>query len=214
MFELPADPALPDGVFVEDVALVLDEIAVITSPTPKSRRAERVAVEAVLAPFRRMARLPEVAHLEGGDVLRVGRTLFVGLSARTGEPGLRALEVIARPLGYSVVPVRVTGCLHLKSACCAVDDETIPLNPTWVTPGSFPGLRLIEVSESEPFGANVLRLPGAVLASTAFPATAERIRSLGMNVIEIDVSELHKAESGVTCMSLLFTAAEQPDNSK
>ena len=87
--ELPADPAHPDGVFVEDTAVVLDEVAVLTSPTPPSRRGELAAVEAALAPFRRLARLPPEAFLEGGDVLRVGRTLFVGLSGRTGEAGLR-----------------------------------------------------------------------------------------------------------------------------
>jgi dimethylargininase len=202
--ELPADPALPDGVFVEDAAVVLDEVAVVTAPTPPSRRGEPVAVAAALAPFRRVARLPSDAFLEGGDVLRVGRTLFVGLSGRTGEVGLRALEGIVRPLGYSVVPVRVTGCLHLKSAVCAVDDETVVVNRAWVNTAPFSGLRLVDVPALEPFGANVLRLPGVVLASAAYPETADVIRGLGHRLLTVDVSELHKAESGMTCMSLVF----------
>jgi dimethylargininase len=204
VIELPADPAFPDGVFVEDTAVVLDEVAVLTAPAPPSRRGERTAVEAALAPFRPVVRLPEGAFLEGGDVLRVGRTLFVGQSGRTGEAGVRALGEIVRQFGYSVVPVRVTGCLHLKSAACAVDGETVLLNRGWVDVGPFAGFRLVDVPAAEPFGANLLRLPGAMVVSSAFPETANLIRRLGHRVVPVDVSELHKAESGVTCMSLVF----------
>src|SRR5262245_57539769 len=122
VIELEADPTLPDGVFVEDTAVVLDEVAVIAAPALPSRVAEVHAVADALRPFRPLARLPEGARLDGGDVLRVGRSLYVGLSSRTDEVGLRSLEEIVRPLGYVVVPVRVTGCLNLKSACCDVDD--------------------------------------------------------------------------------------------
>jgi dimethylargininase len=205
--ELSADPVHPDGVFVEDVAVVLDEVAVLTSPAPPSRRGERAAVEAALAPFRPLARLPLDTFLEGGDVLRLGRTLYVGLSGRTGAAGLQALSDLARPLGYSVAPVRVTGCLHLKSAACAVDDETVLLNRAWVDAGPFAGRRLVDVPSSEPFGANVLRLPGSVVVSSAFPQTADLVRRLGHRVVTVGVSELHKAESGVTCMSLVFPDA-------
>jgi dimethylargininase len=208
VIELPSDPALPDGVFVEDTAVVLDEVAVLTSPTPPSRRGERTAIETAIAPFRRLARLQPDAFLEGGDVLRVGRTLYVGLSSRTNAAGLQSLSDAVRPFGYSVVPVRVTGCLHLKSAVCAVDAETILVNRVWVEVEPFSRLRLMDVPESEPFGANVLRLPGAVLASDAYPETADLIRRLGLRVVTVDVSELHKAESGVTCMSLVFEGGD------
>jgi len=204
VIELPADPAYPDGVFVEDTAVVFDELAVLTAPAPPSRRGERAAVEAALAPFRQFARLPEDAFLEGGDVLRVGRTLFVGLSGRTSEAGVRALAEVVRRHGYAVVPVRVTGCLHLKSAACAVDEKTVLVNRAWVDVEPFGGLRLVDVPAAEPFGANVLRLPGALVVSSAFPETAEIVRGLGHRVVTVDVSELHKAESGVTCMSLVF----------
>ena len=203
--ELPADPAFPDGVFVEDAAVVLDEVAVLTAPAPRSRRGELAAVEVALAPLRPLARLPQDAFLEGGDVLRVGRTLFVGLSGRTGAAGVRALDGIVRPFGYAVVPVRVTGCLHLKSAACAVDDETVLVNRAWVDADPLAGPRLVDVPAAEPFAANVLRLPGAVVVSAAYPATAELVGRLGHRVIEVDVSELHKAEAGVTCMSLVLT---------
>ncbi|MBX9585081.1 MAG: hypothetical protein K2X87_32650 [Gemmataceae bacterium] len=202
--ELPADPALPDGVFVEDMAVVLDEVAVLTSVAPPSRRGERAAVEAALAPFRPLVRLPADAFLDGGDVLRVGRTLYVGLTARTGEAGRRALAEAVRPFGYEVVPIRVTGCLHLKTAAAAADGETVLINRAWAEAGPFAGLRLVDVPAAEPFGANALSLPGAVLASAAHPATADLVRGLGLRVVPLDVGELHKAEAGLTCMSLVF----------
>jgi dimethylargininase len=118
---------------------------------------------------------------------------------------VRALEGTVGPLGYAVVPVRVNGCLHLKSAACAVDDGTLLVNRAWVDAAPFAGLRLVDVPAAEPFGANVLRLPDAVVVSAAFPETAALVRGLGYRVVAVDVSELHKAESGVTCMSLVFT---------
>ncbi len=212
VIELPAGPAQPDGVFVEDTAVVLDEVAVLTSPRPASRRGELAAVEAALAPFRQLLRLPPDAFLEGGDVVRIGRTLFVGLSGRTGQAGLRALDDQLRPFGYTLVPVHVAGCLHLKSAVCTLDDETVLLNRAWVDGEPFARLRQVDVPDSEPFGANVLHLPGTILASAAFPATADLVRSFGLRVVTVDVSELHKAESGVTCMSLLFDTDDRPDS--
>jgi dimethylargininase len=208
--ELPADPAMPDGVFVEDTAVVLDELAVLAAPASASRREEWPAVEAALRPFRSIVRLPKEAHLEGGDSVRVGRTLYVGLGGRTSEAGLRALEAFVRPLGYSAVPVRVNGCLHLKSACCALDEASLLVNRTWLEASAFAGLRLVDVPAQEPWGANVLSLPGATLVSAAYPRTVELVRGLGHAVVALDVSELHKAEAGLTCMSLVFRDERTP----
>jgi dimethylargininase len=207
VIELPADPALPDGVFVEDTAVVLDEVAVIASPSPPSRRAEPLAVATALRPFRPLLRLPAGVCLEGGDVLRLGRTLYVGLSSRTSEAGMRGLEAVVRPFGYAVVPVRVHGCLHLKSGCVALDEETLLVNPAWVDTEALFGVRLVHVPREEPSGANVLRLPGVVLVSGAFPRTADLVKDLGYPAVVLDVSELHKAEAGLTCMSLVFEEA-------
>jgi dimethylargininase len=202
--ELPSDPSLPDGVFVEDTALVLDELAVITSPSPPSRREEWHAIEAALRPFRPLVRLPAGAYLEGGDVLRVGRTLYVGQGGRTSEAGLRELDALVRPLGYAVAPVRLGSCLHLKSACGALDGATLLVNRAWLEPGALSGHRLVDVPAEEPWGANVLPLPGATLVSAACPRTADLVHGLGHPTVALDVSELHKAEAGLTCMSLLF----------
>jgi dimethylargininase len=204
VIELPSDPSLPDGVFVEDPAVVLDELAVITWLSPPARREEWPAIAAALRPCRPLIRLPESAYLEGGDVLRVGRTLYVGQGGRTREVGYRALDEIVRPLGYTVVPVRLDGCLHLKSACSALDGETLLVNRAWLEGGALSGLRLVDVPAQEPWGANVLPLPGATLVSAACPRTADLVCTLGHPAVALDVSELHKAEAGLTCMSLVF----------
>lgn len=201
---LPSDSAFPDGVFVEDTAVVLDEVAVLTSPAPQSRRGESAAIGAALSPYRRCLQLPPDALLEGGDVLRVGRTLFVGLSSRTNESGVSALEAAVRPFGYSVASSRVTGCLHLKSAVCALDDETVLINRNWVEEAPFSRFLKLDVPRSEPFAANVLRLPDRILVSSEYDAAQDLIQSRGFRMISLDVSELHKAEAGLTCMSLLF----------
>jgi dimethylargininase len=201
--ELPADPTLSDGVFVEDTALVLDELAVITSPSPPSRRKEWPAIEAALQLFRPVVRLPPTAYLEGGDVLRMGRVLYVGQGGRTQKAGLAALDKIVRALGYKVVPVPLHDSLHLKSACCALDAETVLVNQEWLDPGILSGLRLVNVPADEPRGANVLALPGKTFVSASFPQTADLLCDLGHRVVTLDVSELHKAEAGLTCMSLV-----------
>jgi len=206
LIELPADPAHPDGVFVEDTAVVLDEVAIVTRPKPLSRRGELGAIEGAILPFRTVRRLPADAWLEGGDVLRMNRTLYVGQSSRTGEAGLQALIDIVNPFGYTVIPVRVTGCLHLKSACCALDTESVLVNRAWVDAEAMANVRQVELPATEPWGANVLRLPGVVVVSASFPRTLDLVRGLGHTAIALDVSELHKAESGLTCMSLLFNA--------
>jgi dimethylargininase len=202
--ELPADPGLPDCCFVEDVAVVLDEVALLTLPGAASRRGEIAAVEAVLDRFRPLERTPLPATLKGGDVLRVGRTLFVGRSARTNEAGIARLAAVAEPLGYRVRPVSVTGCLHLKSAVTALDDERLLANPAWIDMAPLAGLGVVPVAPGEPGAANILRVGGLVIAHPGFPRTFDRIADLGYAVRPLDVSEFIKAEAALTCKSLLL----------
>jgi dimethylargininase len=204
--DLPADPALPDCCFVEDVAVVLDEVALLTMPGAPSRRGEIAAVEEALARYRPLEHTPLPARLEGGDVLRLGRRLFVGRSPRTNEAGIARLAAVAEPLGYRVVPVTVTGCLHLKSAVTALDDERILANPGWADMAPFAGLGVVPVVPEEPGAANVLRVAGLVVAHPGFPRTLDRIAALGYAVRTLDVSEFIKAEASLTCKSLLFRA--------
>jgi dimethylargininase len=204
--ELPADLDFPDCCFVEDTAVVLDEVALLTRPGAPSRRGEIPEVEAALARYRPIETTPAPATLEGGDVLRVGPTLYVGHSARTNEAGIARLAAVAEPLGYRVVPVAVAGCLHLKSAVTALDQERLLVNREWLDPSPFRGLDLVDVAPGEPGAANVLRVAGVVIAHPGFPRTIERISALGYAVRPLDVSEFLKAEAALTCKSLLFAA--------
>ncbi|MBM4003489.1 MAG: dimethylargininase [Planctomycetes bacterium] len=201
---LPADPRFPDGLFVEDTAIVLPELAVIARPAPLLRRGEVERIAERLANYRPCFGLDPDAFLEGGDVLRVGRTLYAGCSQRSNAAGIASLRRIVEPIGYSVVPVRVDGCLHLKTACTALDEQTLLANCSWIDAAAFHGLQIVPVPEQEPWGANVLRLKLAILASDSYPRTLDLIASLGFAPLPVAASEFHKAEAGLTCLSLLL----------
>lgn len=200
---LPAAPDLPDAVFVEDTALVLDELAVLTRPASLTRQAELALIEPVLRRWRNVTRLAAPATVEGGDILRMGRTLFVGLSVRTNQAGIDGLRALVEPRGYQVVPVAVTGCLHLKTACTALDDETVLINAGWIDATPFQTFRQVPVDPAEPWGGNVLRLNGRLIMNQAFPRTLDCVVARGYDVIRLDISEFLKAEAGLTCMSLI-----------
>ena len=202
--EIPPDDALPDGCFVEDAAVVLDEAALITMPGAASRRGELPAVAQALGRLRRLERTEQPATIEGGDVLRVGRTVFVGRSPRTNEAGIARLRAFAEPLDYAVVPVEVTGCLHLKSAVTALDDARLLANTAWIDVRPFAALEIVDVPEEEPGAANVLCIDGTIVAHPGFPRTIERIAARGYAPRLLDVSEFLKAEAALTCKSLLL----------
>jgi dimethylargininase len=203
---LPADPSFPDGVFVEDPAIVLDEVAIITRPGAESRRGETAGIAQALSPFRELRYITEPATLEGGDVIHAGRTLYVGVSRRTNREGIVQLAEVLRPFDYGVVPVEVTGCLHLKSGACWAGGDVILANRTWIDADPFRGFRIIDVPDSEPSAADVLPLLGRVLVPSNFVCTSKVLEATGIKVYPIDVSELQKAEAGVTCMSLIFVS--------
>jgi dimethylargininase len=201
---VPPAHDLPDSVFVEDVAIVLDEIAIITRPGAASRRPEREAVAAVLAEYRPLRSIAAPGTLDGGDVLRLGRTLYVGLSTRTNEDGAQQLARHVEPFGYGVEYVHTAGCLHLKSAATAVDSDRVLCNPAWVDPRAFRCVEIIEVDPAEPHAANVLRLGDTILCAASYGRTAADLKARGYSVSTVDVSELAKAEAGVTCCSLII----------
>ena len=204
---LAPEPDLPDGVFVEDAAVVLDEIAVLTRPGAPSRRAEVRSVAAALASYRECRALEDPATLDGGDVLVIDRHVFVGLSTRTNRDGVSQLAGFLQPFGYSVLPLAVESCLHLKSAVTRVGPSTVLLNADWVDKNAFRAYDRIEVHPDEPWGANALAVGTVVLYPAAFPRTRERLTSRGLEIQAVDLSELAKAEGGVTCCcSLVFDA--------
>ena len=202
-------PELPDSVFVEDTAVVLDEVAVVARPGAPSRRPEVDGVADRLARLRPLVRIEPPGTLDGGDVLVLGRRVFVGRSARTNDDAIAQLDRVLRPLGYDVQSVEVRGCLHLKSAVTAVGPASLLLSSDWIAPGPFGGLDLVEVDPAEPYAANVLWVGGAVLMPAAHQRTRRLLDALGLPVVAVDVSELAKAEGGVTCCSIIV--AERGD---
>lgn len=200
---LPDEPGLPDSVFVEDTAVVLPELAVIARPGAPSRRPEVDSVVELLGEHRELVFIEEPGTLDGGDVLVLGRDVWVGDSRRTNRAGFDQLRSALLHHGYQVRHAPVRGCLHLKSAATAIGDGAILLNSGWTATDRFAGVDLVEVPEREPHAANVLRLGDAVLMPAGHPATRDLLLGRGLDVHEVDVAELMKAEAGVTCCSII-----------
>ena len=202
--ELPEEPDRPDSVFVEDTAFILPEAAVITRPGADSRKPEIETIAPALTPHRTLLRMKEPASVDGGDVLVVGKEIFIGLSTRSNIESVAQLNVLLAEFGYAVRGVEMTDCLHLKTAVTRVDDATLLINPNWVDPSNFPGLDLIEIDASEPFAANCLPVRGKIIYPTTFPKTQRRLEQRGYSIVSVDLSELAKAEGAVTCCSLII----------
>ena len=206
--ELPAMPEHPDSVFVEDAAVVLGDLAILTRPGTASRADEPRHLQPTLESLGlRIAALAFPATLDGGDVLRIGRTLYVGQGTRTNADGIAQLAALATPLGFELVAVPLGPSLHLKTAVTALDDETLLVNRAGVDPSRFRALRVIDVDQSEPFAANVLRLPRALVVNAAFRFTRRRIEAHamahGIAMHAVDIGEFGKAEAGLTCLSVI-----------
>lgn len=198
----------PDSVFVEDTAIVLDEVAVLASMGAESRRGETAGIERELRNHQKVERIALPATIEGGDVLRMGRSLLVGVSSRTNRAGVNALDDVVRRYGYKVIPVPVHDCLHLKTACTALPDETLLVNPAWLDLAPLREFDRVPVPESEPWAANIALVGATVWVAAEHKRTAEMIRQRGFEVRTVELSEFAKAEGGVTCLSLLFSAKE------
>ena len=198
------DPGLPDCVFIEDTAVVVPELAVMSRPGAESRRGELVAVESALRNVRPVARIEAPGTLDGGDVLRIGRRIWVGCGARTNAAGVAGLARLLEPHGYDVMPVDFRGCLHFKSGCSQSGPGQVLLNPDWIDSGLFTGLEVIEVDPGEPFAANVLLVGDQLMVDRTFERTNRRLEARGCRPTVLDNSELAKAEGGLTCGSILL----------
>lgn len=204
---LGANRAMADCVFVEDTALVLDEIAVMMSPGAESRRREPAGIEPELRKYRRIERVSLPGTIDGGDIVVSGKSVYVGESARTNAAGIEMLRQILAPYGYSVTGVKTTGCLHLKTACSALPDGRFLVNIDWIDASMLPADQLLHVPTNEPWAGDVLVIGSKIIVSSAFPETIGLLRAQGWDVIPVNVSEYAKAEGGVTCLSLVFRAS-------
>lgn len=196
----------PDGVFVEDTALVLDEVAFSMRPGAESRRREVPGMVAALMAYREVISIGAPATIDGGDVVVIGKRILVGRSARTNAEGVDALSTLARRFNYAVRGVRMNGCLHLKSGCTALPDGRLLINRGWIDARDLGDFDMVDVPAAEPWGGDVAYIGERVIAAAAFEQTLETLRAAGYPVRPVDVSEFAKAEGGVTCMSLLVAS--------
>ena len=203
---LPDTPELPDSVFVEDTAVVLDDLAIVTRPGAESRRPEIDTVVPLLRQWRPVATIDAPGTLDGGDVLVTPGRIFVGLSSRTNEDGAKQLATFGAPHGFATTCLRVSGCLHLKSAVTLAANDTLVLNPDWIEPAAFPEFRVLPIDPTEPFAANVLRIGDRVLCAAEHPRTRERLEGAGISTLTVEADELAKAEGGLTCGCLLVSS--------
>ena len=201
---VPTEAGLADSVFIEDTAIVLDEVAVLLRPGAASRVPEVAGVETVLRQYRTLASIQPPGTLDGGDLLRIGNVIFAGLSTRSNQSGIDQLRDIVIDFGFSVTTVKTTKCLHLKSAVSEVAPGTLLINPDWINDSAFGDYELIEVAREEPHGANALLVGRNVLFPASFPRTMDKLVTRGIKVTPIDLSELQKAEGAATCCSLIL----------
>jgi dimethylargininase len=206
VISLPAEPDLPDSVFVEDTALVLDEVALLTRPGAISRRPEVESISRTLSPHRELERIEAPGCLDGGDILQAGRMIYVGISTRSNPSAIQQMQSKLKKYGYHVKGIKVTGCLHLKSAVTCVAENMLLINPTWIDKAEFEGYEILEVHPAEMYGANAVQVGEVLLYQPGFPETAQRLEAAGLQLNLVDASELGKAEGALTCCSLIFKA--------
>lgn len=203
VIELDEEPSLPDSVFVEDTAFILDEVAVITRPGADSRKPEVDSIIKALSPHLPLVHVTEPATVDGGDALVLGKNIYIGLSTRSNQAALDQLQNALGDYGYKVIGVELRDCLHLKTAISKVDEQTVLINPNWVDTSHFKNLDWIEVDPAEPFAANCLPVNGSIIYPTSFPKTRATLEARGYKIQEVTVDELAKAEGAVTCCSLI-----------
>jgi len=204
VIELRAEADLPDSVFVEDTAFILPEAAVITRPGADSRKPETESIIPALSPYIKLIHVREPATVDGGDVLVLGKNIYIGRSTRSNREAIDQLNEMLGEFGYTVIGVEMHDCLHLKSAVTRVDDKTLLINKNWVDTHHFEKYDLIEVDPSELYAANCLPIGESIIFPTTFPKTRAKLEERGYKVVTVDISELAKAEGAVTCCSLII----------
>jgi dimethylargininase len=205
VLELPAEADLPDSVFVEDTAVILPEVALLTRPGADSRKPETDSIARALSPYREIVRINPPATVDGGDVLVLGKDIFIGMSTRSNGEAVRQMNDLLARYGYRARGVELTDCLHLKSAVTRVDESTLLIDRRWVDVEHFEGFRCLDIDPSEPYAANCLPVNGRIIYPTAFPKTRQRLEEAGFTIQAIPMDELAKAEGAVTCCSLIVS---------
>lgn len=205
---LPEDSSHPDSVFVEDPAVIFDEMAFLNRLGVPSRQGETLSLREHLSPYRSTHQITPPGTLEGGDVLQVDRKVFVGISKRTNLEAIEQIQIQLKSYDYEVIPLELKECLHLKTACTYIGQQTFILNPQWVRKdffcSAFPQYKALTVHPSEPFAANTIKVGHTLITSASAPQTNQSLIAKGFSIQTLDISEVEKAEGGLTCLSLIF----------
>jgi len=199
--EVPPADDCPDSVFVEDTMLAFGDLAIVSRPGAQARRPEIDVMPELLASLgMTVAHIREPGTVDGGDVLKVDDTVYVGSGGRTNAAGIQQMRRLLEPVGARVIAVPVTKVLHLKSAVTALPDGTIiGFEPIVDDPRIFPSFRAMP----EESGAHVVVLDAeSVLMAADCPQSAALVRSLGYDVVTVDITEFEKLEGCVTCLSV------------
>lgn len=204
VIELPEEPDLPDSVFVEDAAFILPEVAVITRPGADSRKSETESIARAISPYRRLIHVTSPATIDGGDVLVLGKNIYIGLSTRSSITAVNQLQSQLDEFGYTVTGIKLSDCLHLKTAVTRINDQSLLINPKWVDATIFEDYDLIEVASEEPFAANCLPIQETIIYPSSFPKTQKKLEKKGIQILNVNLEELAKAEGAVTCCSLII----------
>ncbi len=192
------------SIFVQRVGVLLPEVAIIGCSTVTDRLPDAESIVRAIAEHRPVQSIAEPGLLDGGDVVRIGRTLYVAESHRTNADGISQLREIALPFGYDVRTVEIRDCTHLKTGCSFIPPHFVVLNPNWVSPDAFGDLVVIPVDEKEPSAANTLTIGKTTLVSASHPKTEKRLKEAGITTRKLNISEIEKAQAGLSCISLLL----------
>lgn len=199
---LEADERYPDGCFVEDTAVITDEVAIITRPGDPSRLGEEESILQTISKYKKIERILAPGNLDGGDILRVEKKFYIGITKRTNTEGANQLAQILSKYGYTATQIPVKDILHLKTGIAYLGDNNfIGVDEL---KGIAQGKNMIKVEQSEEYSANCLRVNDNLIIPKGFPKSKSQIVSLGYNIIELDMSEFRKMDGGLTCLSLLF----------
>ena len=201
---LDALPDHPDAYFVEDTAVVTDRVAVITNPGAEARKGEEETIAPVLAQYRKIEKIAPPGTLDGGDVLQVGEHFFIGISERTNPEGAGQLGHILKSYGYAYTTVTVGDGLHFKSSVNYVGKNTLLVTEEFTENDRVKDYDTIVVDRQESYAANTLFINDHLLVPRGYPQTLKKLKALGLDIIELDTSEVRKMDGGLTCMSIRF----------
>ncbi|MCG8337076.1 MAG: arginine deiminase family protein [Proteobacteria bacterium] len=202
---LDADEDHPDSVFVEDTAIVTDQLAVITRPAPESRQSEIISMgKTIDKMFKDVRKIEAPGTLEGGDVMRIGSRFYIGLSGRTNKEGAQQLIINLEDYGYEACTVKMDELLHLKTGVSTLGDKTILVDPELASEEQFKPYQHIKVESAESYAANCIRVNDFILFAQGYPITKQKLVEAGFKLIELDMSEFRKLDGGLSCLSLRF----------